>query len=227
MPCAGFPGLLPQAYRLHDQRHVLVRGNQRQQKRRHHDQRGAQCHPADMLAAQQRWYRLRRCSRRFGKQHMRQRRAQHCQQHAFGQRFDHRQRQGEVAGAGGGDHGQADHQQVGQQAVAALKGVAQGEKNAYAHQQHPAQRCVAQQRNQQQPAATGEQYQHRQGRRRSQGQWLAAHGQQQHGEHRCQDRHRQANAKTHRQAQRHTPGQAQGAQAAQFNRHRTTSSSAT
>ncbi|MNI62557.1 hypothetical protein D3C73_1178840 [compost metagenome] len=154
---------------------------------------------------------------------------QHRQEQATGQRLDHGCRQAEVGNPGGGDHGQADHQEGDYQVVAATLAVAKDHQQAQADQQHAAERVVTQQRDQQQADAGGQhggQCQHQGG---LEGQRTIDADQEQCPQHRRQKRDGHPQAKTHRQAQCRATGQAQRALHPRraFSRHTTASSSAT
>ena len=73
---------------------------------------------------------------------------QYRQQQAFDQGFDDQHGQAKIAGAGGRNHGQADHHKGRQQWIAAAQAVAKGQKQAQANQQHAGGGVVTQQRDQ-------------------------------------------------------------------------------
>ncbi|MNE43243.1 hypothetical protein D3C80_1374080 [compost metagenome] len=137
--------------------------------------------------------------------------AQHGEQQVLHQGADDQQGQGEIGGAGGRNHGQADHQEDRDQAVATTQPMAEGQEQAQTDQQYAAEGVVAQYRDQQQPAAGGQHQYQRQAQPGLERQRVVELGQQEQGEDRGNERQRQRQAEADRQAQRGAAGQAQRA----------------
>ncbi|MOA21060.1 hypothetical protein D3C78_1415380 [compost metagenome] len=136
---------------------------------------------------------------------------QHGEQQSLHEGADDLERQGEFGGAGGRNHRQADHQEGGDQTVAAAQAMAESQEQAQADQQHTAEGGVAQQRDQQQAAAGGQHHHQGQAQPGLERQGSIELGEQEQGEYGGDEGQLQPQAVTDRQTQRGAAGQAQRA----------------